>query len=471
MRRLGRWLWPRGLAGRLIVMLVVAMLAAQTVLSYVVRDSQHVVVEGMIHGQTMALAVTLTRLVAFYPPSEAETLVRAFGSRASCAIIDSTAPIPHPMSDAERQLAGLLKLMLHGIEAGEPQVSFERFGPRAHPCEIAGASDEDHETPLSRVAVALGIDHDYTATVALAIPLDDGRWLTVRSGLPVPTAWNRMAVLAFGLTLAAIIVMVVFTVRWQTRSLRLLADSAERFGRGETVGPVREFGPGEVVSAIRAFNTMQERLSRFVHDRLKLLGSISHDLRTPLTTLRLKAEFIDDDDTRDGIVATIDELTTIAEATLAFTRAEATSEETKSIDLGALVAEVAEGFQLGDRPVSVEPAPELPYACRPVSLKRAVRNLVENALRYGGCARVRIERDGGMALIIVDDDGPGIPVSRVEEAFQPFVRLEESRSVETGGIGLGLSIARSIVKAHGGTLTLTNRPEGGLHAVVALPLG
>jgi len=204
-------------------------------------------------------------------------------------------------------------------------------------------------------------------------------------------------------------------------------------------------------------------------DRLRLLASISHDLRTPLTTLRLKAEFVDDEATREGIVATIDEMITITEATLAFSRAEATAEETRTVDLAKLAEEIGEEFRIAEHDVVTLASPLCLYACRPVALKRALRNLVQNAVRYAGAARVGVERRADAVAIIVDDDGPGMPPDRIEEAFKPFVRLEPSRNIETGGLGLGLSIARSIVNAHGGALTLTNRPEGGLRAEIDLP--
>ena len=191
-------------------------------------------------------------------------------------------------------------------------------------------------------------------------------------------------------------------------------------------------------------------------------------MRTPITTLRLKAEFIDDETVREDLIKTIDELATICEATLAFTRAEAASEDTKVLDLGELVREVEQELLLAGLPVREGQIEPVRCACRPVALKRAVRNLVENAVRYGKRAEISVFRAADRALIRIDDEGPGIPVDRLAEAFEPFVRLEPSRNPETGGIGLGLGIARGIVSAHGGTLTLSNL-EPGLRAEISLP--
>ena len=228
-------------------------------------------------------------------------------------------------------------------------------------------------------------------------------------------------------------------------------------------------GPAEVAAASRAFNTMQDRLSAYLGDRLRLLAGISHDLRTPLTTLRLKAEFVEDAAVRDGIVATVDELATICEATLAFSRAEASSEPTREVDLTALAGEVVEEFKIAGDEVSLMSSAVHVAPCRPVALKRALRNLVQNAVRYGGGAKVSVEASREAVTIAVDDEGPGVPDDKMEEAFKPFVRLEPSRSADTGGLGLGLAIARSILRAHGGELTLANRPEGGLRASLVLP--
>jgi signal transduction histidine kinase len=304
------------------------------------------------------------------------------------------------------------------------------------------------------------------------VPLADGRTLTMRTAIGVPSGWNPAAILSFLLSSLAVASVAIVSVRLQTRALRALADASDRFGRGETVPPLRTAAPAEVAAAIGAFNTMQARLNLFLRDRIRLLAGISHDLRTPLTTLRLKAEFIDDEAVRDDLVRTIDELTVICEATLAFTRAEATTEPTTTVDLADLVEQVSEAFRLAGGDVTVARIPPIGVACRPVALKRAVRNLVENALRYGERARISASQDPDAGVTItVEDDGPGLRPDQIEDAFLPFVRLEPSRSTETGGIGLGLAIARSIVKAHGGTLTLANLPAGGLRAEIRLPPG
>jgi signal transduction histidine kinase len=254
-----------------------------------------------------------------------------------------------------------------------------------------------------------------------------------------------------------------------TRAMADLAAAAERLGRGETVPPVPERGPKDVRQTTRAFNRMHGRLQRFVQDRTRMLAAISHDLRTPLTSLRLRAEFVDDNDTRTKILETLDEMERMTEATLAFAREEARREDTRTVDLAALVESLCEDLCDLGMEVTYSGPPSLLYPCRSVSLKRALRNLIENAVTYGRRALVTLAPADHEVQIAIDDDGPGIPEADFERAFAPFVRLEESRSQETGGIGLGMAIARSIVRGHGGDITLANRASGGLRVTLHLP--
>lgn len=466
-----RRLVPNSLAGRLVLLLIAALALAQTALVILLHGEQDRVVEEIAHGQALNQTVTLARLLTRYPAAEGDRLAEAFGSRLSCARVSVETPPIEAMNAAEQVLAGLLGSMLHGVATGMPNVAIGPMDPDEHPCQqdLGRPPDRSGEFTGARRVQALRHGRGKLAAVEIVVPLGDGRWLTTRMAVAIPSGWNRITILSFVLSSLAVAAAAILGVRAQTQSLARLAEASERFGRGEHVEPLSANGPREVAAASIAFNTMQARLSDYLRDRLKLLAGISHDLRTPLTTLRLKAEFIDDEGVRDGLVATIDELAAICEATLAFSRAEATAEPTVEIDLRVLAGDVVEAARLAGAEASLALSPPLPYLCRPVALKRALQNLVENALRYGGTARVSVTREGGRTLIRVDDDGPGLPADRIEEAFKPFVRLEASRSTETGGIGLGLAIARSIVAAHGGSLSLVNRPEGGLRAEIGLP--
>jgi signal transduction histidine kinase len=270
------------------------------------------------------------------------------------------------------------------------------------------------------------------------------------------------------------VLLILWAVARLMRPVRLLAEAADRLGRDVNAPPLPEGGPSEVATAARAFNVMAGRIRRFVADRTQMLAAIGHDLRTPITRLRLRAEFMDDDEQRRKMLSDLDEMEQMIAATLAFARDDAAAEPASPIDLAALCRTVAD--EAADaRPelaeaISFDGPERLTVRARPIALKRAIANLVSNALAYGGAARLTLSaRDGGTVRLAVEDDGPGIPEAELEGVFAPFKRLEASRNRETGGTGLGLTIARNILRAHGGDVVLANRPGGGLRAVASLP--
>jgi signal transduction histidine kinase len=269
-------------------------------------------------------------------------------------------------------------------------------------------------------------------------------------------------------------------VRQLTGPVGTLAEAAERLGRDVNAAPLPEGGPDEVARAAAAFNTMASRIRRFVQDRTFLLTAIGHDLRTPITRLKLRAEFIDDDELRTKFLADLDELDTMVSATLAFGRDTAGTEPAVPLDIVSLLRVVIDEAadtrpDLADGVTLAEGAERVTIRGRPVSLKRAFANLVGNALKYGGSAAVSVQPGqdaAGRAYIrvLVEDQGPGLPPEELDRVFDPFYRVENSRNRETGGTGLGLPIARNIFRAHGGDVTLANRQGGGVRAEVVLPV-
>ncbi|MBR0655814.1 ATP-binding protein [Plastoroseomonas arctica] len=307
-----------------------------------------------------------------------------------------------------------------------------------------------------------------------SLQLPDGDWVNLRVELPPPRPWHSDTFLAaFILMTCAAVLLILWAVNRLTRPVRVLAAAADRLGRDVNAPPLEEGGPTEIAKAAHAFNTMQGRIRRFVADRTQMLAAIGHDLRTPITRLRLRAEFLDDDEQRRKMLADLDEMEAMIAATLAFARDEAAHEPATALDLAALCRTVA------DEAVDAHPdiAERIGYAgpehlvlrARPVALKRALSNLVRNALVYGGAARLSLGAEAGTVRLAIEDDGPGIPETEIENVFQPFRRLETSRNRETGGTGLGLPIARNIFRAHGGDVVLRNRAGAGLTAVATLP--
>ncbi|EWY40233.1 histidine kinase [Skermanella stibiiresistens SB22] len=305
----------------------------------------------------------------------------------------------------------------------------------------------------------------------MALPLSDGTWLTFRSD---PERDGPFRLLRFGLWMGLVGLVIFGLSIWVGRllsaPLKRFAEAAHRLGVDGEAPLLPETGPRELRQATRAFNQMQTRLHRFVEDRTQMLAAISHDLRTPLTRLRLRAEFVDDPEQQRKMLADLEEMEAMITSTLAFARDDARKEPRVSLDLAAMLESLVD--DLGDAGFAIEYAgpQHRIIGCRPMALRRAIGNLIDNALKYGGGARVTLleQREDGQVAIRIDDDGPGIPVEEQEKVFAPFYRLERSRSRDTGGTGLGLSVARTIARAHGGDVTLLNRPGGGLSATLIL---
>jgi signal transduction histidine kinase len=287
-----------------------------------------------------------------------------------------------------------------------------------------------------------------------------------RGGPPLPAT----LLLELGvLTLLLGIVLYAMT-RTITRPLKELARAADAIGRGQQVPLLTEHGAREIRGATRAFNAMQERLRRYLDSRTRVLAAMSHDLRTPLTRLRLRVESIEDEDLRQRCAQDLDEMACMIQGALSVFRGLNDDENVVDIDINALLSELQRQYGETGRLIQIVGRAAAPFAGRPLALKRCLSNLIDNALQYGKQATLEVIDDGEL-IIRVLDDGPGIPEESLEQVFEPFFRLESSRNRETGGTGLGLSIARDIAQAHGGSLVLRNRTEGGLAAILTLPRG
>ncbi len=304
----------------------------------------------------------------------------------------------------------------------------------------------------------------------ISIRLKDGSWLNIQSKTPdnLPP-WASKTLQLLALLLVLIIVSGFIIAKLMARPMAKLADAADQFGLGHAQEPLAETGPREVRQTIRAFNRMQQRLHKHITDRSLMLAAVSHDLRTPITTLRLRAEYIEDSEMREKTLATLSEMEAILSATLSFSRDEAADEKARATDLAALIQSLVDDHvDLGGE-VNYSGPDKLTFICRPIALKRALNNLIDNALKYAGATYVTLIAQHDSVEIHIDDNGPGVPEENLEELFTPFFRLETSRNRGTGGTGLGLAVARSIVLAHGGELKLENLAAGGLRAKIKLP--
>lgn len=307
-------------------------------------------------------------------------------------------------------------------------------------------------------------------TVHLAAQLPDGTWLIGRfqSLRSLPIFLNPIFVVQLALFIAVLGISLFWASRI-SRPMRVLAYAAENLRPQDEIAPIPEEGPRDVRTAIVSFNAMARRVKDLLEEKDRMLSAIGHDLRTPLASLRIRAESVEPEAERERIVETINEMTRMVDEILSLARLGRSSEKVQMVDLSALTDAVVEEFREMGKDVTFEEAPRMPLSMQPLLVRRLLRNLIDNAVKYGERARVSIADKPCALELIVDDDGPGIPESRMAEVLQPFTRLEDSRSRQTGGMGLGLSIAEAIARSQRATLALANRPDGGLRAAVRWP--
>lgn len=452
-------LWPRSLTAQLIALTLAALLVAQGLALAILAQERERAIETTVRIGLVGRMASVKRVIERLGPEAAPAILAAASGRRIRYVV-SAAPGLDPDGPGVRRFDG------RGPRRGG-------FGGAAGPRGLRDA--------LWRIGPPQRIERPrdgwgwrrgprVVRLLEVTAPLRGGGWLTLRALSPPPRiVWVGPSLVTLGATAAILIGMLIWSLRRTTRPLSALADRADRLGRGEATEPLAETGPEEIRRAAAAFNGMQERLRRFVSDRTHMLGAISHDLRSPITAMRLRAELVEDAETRDALLATLAEMEAMTESALAFVREDADAEPTRPTDLGALAESVVEDAAEAGAAAEIVAAPRLVYRCRAGALKRALRNLVENAARYGGGAAVSVLETADGPVLRVEDHGPGLPPERLEAMFEPFVRLEGSRSADTGGVGLGLSIVRSIARAHGGEARLENRAEGGLRAEIRLP--
>ena len=300
--------------------------------------------------------------------------------------------------------------------------------------------------------------------------LADGTTVMLDARRPQETMKLPYTVLAsLAVLLVVVCAVTLFAVRWVTRPLKTLAAAAEDLGNDINRAPMDERGPLEVSRAARAFNAMQAKLAALISDRTRIFSAMSHDLKTPITRLRLRTELLDDPALREKFVQDLKEMEDMVGAALDFMRGLDRSETAQPVDITALIESIAADAREVGGTVNIEGAARLPYIGHPQSLKRCLTNLVDNAVKYGNSAVIAVEDGSTQLRICVRDQGPGIAAGDLERVFEPFYRVEASRNRTTGGSGLGLTIARNVARAHGGDLILRNRAGGGLEAELTLP--
>jgi signal transduction histidine kinase len=473
-------LWPPSLLGRLSLVMVAGLLVTQLAASAIWASQLRAKaqVEAQSAAQYMAHSASgairfFRSLPSNYRALQIQQLREMGGTRFFVNLNSAYVPVqeiaPHPLARSVMEKVGAT------LKSDLPH-SREFHLAFAWPEQLVVSQDDVRlsDLPDAWVQHILLLQPDPAPILVIQTEIEPGNWLYMAALMPNPyflssndpLAWDRLALQ--GVSLAVVLLLCLLVVRWITRPLAALSDAAAAFGQDDKVLPLPETGSREFINTARAFSAMRERIQRYIEDRERLFISISHDLRTPITRLKLRSELLDDEDLRNEFEEDLDELDMMVKGALQCVKDSDIHENPAEVKLDALLGRLVRSAQLAGHVVQYLPA-GLTVRAKPLALKRAVGNLLDNALFYGQRAEISVSEAPGAISISVRDHGPGVPEDAFASLFDPYVRLAHGREQNDGGMGLGLGIARSITEAHGGRLVLENHPEGGLNAVIHLP--
>jgi len=447
-------LWPSSVVGRVAVILIVGVLSIQAVGFALFARDRWVETTRVFAQSVVDRMMAIVDLMEATPAADRATLLQAVNSP-TLWVTPSDRPPPPTGHDVpfEDTIRGYLRPL----------------GDRPIRIVVPDHWRDWHD----RERPELGPPPDLQPSrrkLLISVGQDDGSWLVFSVSSQYAAGDWVLRTLFWSVVAIAIVALIgVWAARRVTAPITRFAEAADRLGVDVEAPPLPEKGPKELRRAIHAFNRMQDRLRRLVADRTLMLAAISHDLRTMLTRFRLRADYIDDPEQQAKALADLDEMTTMLDSTLSFARDDAAEEDRTKVDIAALLQSLCDDLSDAGQAVTYEGPDRLTMVCRPVALRRAFANLIDNAVSYGREATVTLAATAGDIIVEIADRGPGIPPEKREQVFAPFYRLEDSRSRETGGTGLGLAVVRSILRRHGGDITLDDRPGGGLIARVTLP--
>lgn len=471
---------PRTLTGQIALVMIAALLVASAVNFLIIMSerSRASLIEAT--GPAIARFADMASEMVEKPPEQRQLNFGRGGARFS---LSARSQVEARMLPRNRRLEARLLALFEQSDADvsevraaitvverpnrlriptTPAVDVRGPGPRREAGERA-RRDPDVENPRGPVR---------GREVALSVQLRDGRWLNASFFSPSPPRGEMLRLAASTLvTFFCVLGAALWVASRLSRPLRDLEAAASQVGAVGEPQEVKVRGPGDVRQTLEAFNTMSRRVTQLLNEKDVMLGALGHDLRTPLSSLRIRIETMEPESERLKAIQTIEEAADLLEDILVLARQGRSGETVRMMDATVLVQDLVEDYAETGAAASLGETQRTPIACRPVLFRRLLRNLIDNALAYGQTARVSVRIEAGRALISVEDEGPGMSPGMIAGAKRPFERGETSRNRASGGAGLGLAIAEAIAKAHGGELILANRPQGGLSATVSLPLG
>lgn len=455
-------LLPQSLFSRMVLILLGGLILVQSIsVIFHLRERDRLLFRSNSMESAQRIVDTI-RLLNSLAPVDRHKLVTALNSPTLQISLGVSPPsVPHHKPDSVNQEASFT-MLLHDLLGEAPSIDIE--------VAVSEMRWPTRQLEGNALRPAINIYPQQRTVFTVWTRLQDGTMVSVDaspSGGAFPTPPRLLVNLL--ILFAAVIFLSLLAVRLATRPLNTLASAAEKLGNNINSPPLVENGPTEVRRAAHAFNTMQSRLVNYIQERTRILAAMSHDLKTPITRLRLRAELLEDDDLRTKFAKDLEEMESMVAATLDFMRGVDNPEPVQPVDIMALLESLqADAAEIGQE-VGLDGIAARPYPCKPAALKRCLGNLIDNAVKYGKSATVIVNDHDKQLQIHILDQGQGIPETELKRVFEPFYRLESSRSRDTGGTGLGLGIARNIAQMHGGDLLLRNHPCGGLEAILTLP--
>lgn len=458
-------LWPSSLYGQILMVAAAALLLAQginTSLLIVANNARATVEASSMLVARVANQVDRQRLLN----AEDEQREGRRGRPPSIALVVSQKPVSPPGFESHPELAERASEYLLAVDPAIQSIRLSKGALQNLPAELRrGPMRRWKDSPNGLEGREMPNE-----AILLTMKLDNGNWVNAAVPVRTRTGFPPIALLLQTLTLYfAVLIPLALVARRIALPLKALTQRVRNVGLTGDQPPMEPRGPSDVRDLIESFNDADARLSSLLTEKDVMLGAIGHDLKTPLASLRVRIESVDDDAERTKMAASVDEMVDILDDILMLARVGKSAEPAQPTELGALVDTALSEFP-DDANITVHPTEDRHVAAvRPILIRRALRNLVGNALQYGGSAAIAVERRGAHLDIIIDDSGPGISDGQLQKIFEPFARAESSRNRASGGSGLGLTIARAIAHAHRGSVTLTNRPEGGIRAILSLP--
>jgi signal transduction histidine kinase len=457
---------PQSLKGRLLLLLIGGLVAAQIASSLIAYYDRKASIERVVARRNAVRVADLVRMLDGLGQADRERAVAALRYpviRLGALAMPRADGMPEQTIGSETRQGAIAESIIEAFEERlRPPRSVEvRVGET--PLRYSPEAGTPTQPGLSRTS-QLGWG------VSVRSTLGDGIPVVVYVEVPYALVYSVSSLLWQFFVLSAVtVILVALAVNWVTRPLSELADAAERLGNDLDAPPLPERGASELRRAARAFNSMQDRLSRYLKSRVTALSAISHDLKTPITRMRLRAELIEDSPLRESLLRDMSDLEKMVRSALDFIRGLESTEPPQPTDINALIESVCDDYREAGHEVVTKGVATAPFPAQTQALKHCLTNIIDNACKYGGKAQIQVH-DGDQEMVIkVRDFGLGVPEAELEKVFEPFYRLENSRSRDTGGTGLGLAIARNVAQLHRGRVSIRNHPEGGLEATLALP--